>query len=327
MISVVVPFKTFDGYVMECVRNCLSLDYPNFEVILLPDFHLPSDQAALQDARVRVIPTGPVIPPIKRNVAGEKARGEIIAFIDSDAYPRADWLNNAVRYFDKDEIVAVGGPGLTPDSDNLAQKASGEILGSLVGSWRFRSRHQVSSLTECDDLPSANLLVRKAAFLQVKGFDPTYWTGEDTEFCLRIVRVLNKKMLYAPDVVVYHHRRPVFRDHLRQISRYGLHRGYFARKFPETSRRPIYFAPSVLTLIMLGGLPLAVLSSYAAFLYLAGIFTYFFMCALVGANSALKAHSLKMFGMVVLGTVLTHVSYGLHFLKGLLSRSLSDSRP
>jgi cellulose synthase/poly-beta-1,6-N-acetylglucosamine synthase-like glycosyltransferase len=303
------------------------LNYPSFEVILLPDCHLPGDQAALEDPRVMVIPTGPVIPPVKRNVAGERASGEIIAFIDSDAYPTSDWLTNAVRYFDNDEIVAVGGPGLTPESDSLAQKASGEILASLVGSWHFRSRHQPSTLMECDDIPSTNLLVRRAAFLQVKGFDPDYWTGEDTEFCLRITRMLNKKMLYAPDVVVYHHRRPVFRDHLRQISRYGLHRGYFARKFPETSRRPIYFAPSVLTLFLLGGLPLAVLSSYMAFLYLVGIFTYFSMCTLAGANSALKAHSLKMFGMVVLGTILTHLSYGLHFLKGLLSRTLSDSRP
>ncbi|MFQ6136538.1 MAG: glycosyltransferase [Candidatus Hydrothermarchaeales archaeon] len=52
----------------------------------------------------------------------ENSAGELLAFIDSDAYPRKDWLKNAVKYFSNPEIAAVGGPGLTPEEDNTLQK-------------------------------------------------------------------------------------------------------------------------------------------------------------------------------------------------------------
>jgi len=50
-------------------------------------------------------------------------------------------LKNAVKYLVNDEVVAVGGPGITPPKDNLMQKASGyayaaSFLSSLIG--RFR---------------------------------------------------------------------------------------------------------------------------------------------------------------------------------------------
>ncbi len=48
---------------------------------------------------ITIIPTGPVGPPLKRDIGAKKAKGEIIAFIDDDAYPRKDWLINAVKNF------------------------------------------------------------------------------------------------------------------------------------------------------------------------------------------------------------------------------------
>jgi cellulose synthase/poly-beta-1,6-N-acetylglucosamine synthase-like glycosyltransferase len=324
MVSIIVPFKRFELYVEECVQNCLQLDYANFEILLLPDFDLPSDKTHFMDPRVKVISTGEVIPPVKRNIAAQKASGEILAFLDSDAYPRSDWLRNAVRYFERHEVVAVGGPGITPATDNLRQKASGEILASIVGSGQFRFRHRSSAVMECDDIPSANLLVRKETFVQVKGFDPKYWTGEDTEFCIRILG-LKKKMLYAPDVVVYHHRRTVFRGHLQQIARYGLHRGYFVRRFPETSRRLIYFAPSVLVIFLFVGLLASTLSRLALSVYATIVVSYLLVCSGAAAHSAVRNRSLQMFGLVAVGIILTHVSYGLQFLRGLTLSKLADA--
>jgi cellulose synthase/poly-beta-1,6-N-acetylglucosamine synthase-like glycosyltransferase len=47
------------------------------------------------------------------------AKGEICAFIDSDARPEKNWLKNALPYLSDPEVVAVGGPGLTPPEDSL----------------------------------------------------------------------------------------------------------------------------------------------------------------------------------------------------------------
>src|SRR5207245_5516474 len=130
------------------------------------------------------------------------------------------------------------------------QKASGEILSSFLGAGPLSFRHSAKLPRKCDDLPTVNLIVRRSTFKEIGGFNSEYWPGEDTKFCLDLVYGLGMDALYAPDVLVYHHRRVLFVPHLKQIAGYGLHRGYFSKKFPENSRRPLYFIPSILAVGM-----------------------------------------------------------------------------
>ena len=57
-----------------------------------------------------------------------------MAFIDDDAYPDKNWLKNAVLHFKNDNITAVCGPGVTPDSDDVFQKAGGFVNSLWFGS-------------------------------------------------------------------------------------------------------------------------------------------------------------------------------------------------
>ena len=38
LVSIIIPCKNIDNYTTECVDHCKRLEYPNFEIILLPDF-------------------------------------------------------------------------------------------------------------------------------------------------------------------------------------------------------------------------------------------------------------------------------------------------
>jgi GT2 family glycosyltransferase len=283
---------------------------------------LPDYGESLSDSRVRVLPTGPVKPSDKRNIGVNAAKGEIVAFIDGDAYPDRDWLKNSIKYFDDPKVAAVGGPGLTPETDNTMQKASGEILSSFIGAGPLSFRHSAKIRRKCDDLQTVNLIVRRSTFESIGGFDSSYWPGEDTKFCLDLVHGLGMEALYAPDVVVYHHRRVLFRPHLKQIAGYGLHRGYFSKKFPETSRRPLYFIPSLLLL----GLPAILLLGYLdESLRLLSIFPLLAYVLLVGIGAVIigyRKRSPNLVGPVFLGAVATHVWYGAYFLRGLLSRKI-----
>ena len=53
---------------------------------------LPDYAEELPENRVRMLPTGPVKPSDKRNIGVNAAKGEVVAFIDGDAYPAKDWL-------------------------------------------------------------------------------------------------------------------------------------------------------------------------------------------------------------------------------------------
>ena len=237
LISILIPCRAIDLESIESAKKCLELDYENVEVFLLPD---KKSDLSIDSERLTIIPTGIIPPSRKRMMALEFVKGDLIALLDSDAFPEKLWLSNAIPFFSNEEIGAVGGPSITPENDNIMSKAGGIVLSSKIGggnlSFRYSSKKEIS----VDDLPSCNLIIRKSLIDDMGGFACDYWPGEDTYLCLQIKK-LGFKIIYSPKVKVYHHRRPLFRKHLKQIWDYGLHRGFFSKKFPQNSRKIFYF--------------------------------------------------------------------------------------
>ncbi len=301
----------------------MALDYPDFEIIILPDdestIPAPLPLALSLAVPFSIVPTGPVSPAHKRDMALAHALGEIIAFLDDDAYPVKDWLKNAVVHFSDIDIAAVGGPAVTPPGDNLLQEASGAVYSSALVSGKFVYRYLPKDMQEVDDYPSCNLLVRKSVLLELGGFNTSFWPGEDTKLCLEITKRLGKKIIYDPAVLVYHHRRQLFLPHLKQIASYALHRGYFVKKYPETSFKSAYFIPSIfVSAVILGAalsfsiIPLKIIYIFCVFLYL----TLIFMSSI--------NNKLRLITYVFLGIITSHFTYGVFFIQGLLTKKLKE---
>ena len=314
-VSITIAVKEYNSYLDECVRNCLQLEYPNFEILVLPD-----NSCGLPYAEIKIIPTGPVGPSHKRDIALEHSEGDILAYLDDDTFPRKDWLKNAVKHFEKDEVAAVGGPAVTPSQDSFMQKASGYVYSSFVGGGSLNYRYVPGKSREVDDYPTCNLLVRKAVMEELEGFDTNFWPGEDTKLCLQITKDLGKKIIYDPGALVYHHRRKLFLPHLKQVWSYALHRGYFVKKFPETSMRLTYFIPTFFVFGLVVGSLLSFLSPALRPLFLVVLAGYFLTLFL----DSFRSKSLIMTLAVTWGTFLTHVTYGVGFVKGLFAGRLRE---
>jgi len=310
-VSILIPCRSVDSYAKECVNRCMQLDYGDYEIILLPD------EACKEMEKVKVIPTGPVTPGAKRNVGIAHSTGEICAFIDSDAYPGKDWLKNAMKYFEDPQVAAVGGPGITPEEDGLMQQASGFVLSSfMVGS--LSKRYHSKYTCESDDIHSCNFIARRSVLVEVEGWNEKYWPGEDTLIC-RAIKRLGKKMIEAPEVVVFHHRRPLFIKHLKQVSNYGLHRGFFAKKFKENSLKIHYFVPSFLVLSGFIGGALSLINKLLFSIFPFALVGYLALCL---AASLIEVKNLKIIPAVWLGIILTHLCYGIFFIIGFLKSDL-----
>ncbi|MCX6743792.1 MAG: glycosyl transferase, partial [Candidatus Parcubacteria bacterium] len=160
--------------------------------------------------------------------------------------------------------------------------------------------------------------VRKEVFIKVGGFDCAYWPGEDTKFCLDLVEKLKGKILYDPELIVWHHRRPGLFKHLDQIGNYGLHRGFFAKKFPQTSFRFKYFLHSLFLLFILLGLFISLIFSPFIKLYLLGWLVY--LSALIFAAWEIYKHEKNI--LIILNSLyyifFTHLIYGLKFIQGFI---------
>lgn len=312
-VSIIIPCKNVNHQGIECIENCLKLDYSDFEIIILPDGNWENPYGK----KVHVIPTGNVGPAEKRDLAARRSKGEILAFIDDDAYPVPSWLNHAIEHFQDDQIAAVGGPGITPPGDGLLEKASGKIYKTFMGSGSYSFRYVPKKKRYVDDFPSCNFIVRKSVFMELGGFDTKYWPGEDTKLALDITKIMGKRIIYDPDVLIYHHRRKLYYPHLVQAWRYGVQRGYFVKKFPETSRRISYFLPSFFTLGFIAGPFFFFINSFLANIYLAIISLYF----ILALGSSLD-RDVRLIPLTFFGIFLTHVIYGTGFLKGLLFRGI-----
>lgn len=314
-VSIIIAFQKPGDYLRESLTAIKRLRYQNYEVILLPDE--PMETAG---EGITIISTGPVGPPLKRDIGVKAAEGEIIAFIDDDAYPREDWLENAVRNFSDDTVAAVGGPASTSPSDDFWQKAGGEVLASWMvgGVHLFRVLPRLRR--EVDDYPTCNLLVRKSTFADVGGFDSPYWPGEDTVLCWKLTHQAGMKIIYDPGVQVFHHRRPLFRKHWKQIGNYGLHRGYFVKRFPKTSRRINYFLPSLWVIFLIFAPILFLLISWGLHLYISLLSIYLIAAILTGAMSFKAKTTL----IISAGIISTHLVYGFNFIRGLLVKQLPE---
>jgi cellulose synthase/poly-beta-1,6-N-acetylglucosamine synthase-like glycosyltransferase len=311
LVSIIIPCKNIDDYTRECIAYCKLLDYPFFEIILLPDHSEEQIEGVIS------IATGPVSPGLKRNIGVKNSKGEFCAFIDNDAYPRSDWLTNAMKYFDAPQVGGVGGPGITPETDGFRQKSGGYVLSSfMVGN--LSSRYKTKSCFESDDIHSCNFIARKSVVEEAGGWNEKYWPGEDTLMCLAIKKV-GKKLIESSDVVVYHHRRSLFRQHAKQVSRFGEHRGFFTKKFPENSMKFTYFFPSLLVLSLVIGLLFALFIPFFAYLTLFGLAVYL-LSGLIAA--ALQVKDIKLVFSVWLGIIVTHIVYGVFFFSGLAKRDL-----
>jgi glycosyltransferase involved in cell wall biosynthesis len=319
-VSVIVPVRRINDYVRESFPHVMAQTGVTLEWICLPDVtDTGSDGIADDGDRVSVVATGAVGPARKRDIGAQIARGRILAFLDDDAYPTADWLQAALPHFEDTTVAAVGGPGVTPPSDGFWKQASGWTLASRLGSGGARDRYlPLSGVKDVDDWPSMNLLVRARDFAEVGGFDCDFFPGEDTKLCLALVHRLGKRIVYEPRAVVFHHRRDLFWGHFRQVGRYGEYRGHFVRKYPETSRRLIYFAPALLAALIWTYPTAVVLSPGLAKVARGGLVAYAVLLLATVVEVSRASRSVRLGLVSAVGVALTHVWYGINFALGML---------
>jgi len=313
--TIVIPVKNKNDYLIENLDNCKNLNYDSFEILVFSDKYFKYD-----DKKVKIIPTGSIGPAKKRDLAVKYAKGDILAFLDDDAYPAKDWLNNSLKRFKNKNISAVCGPAVTPKSDNIIQRLSGEIYSSFLASGKTVFRYRpINKVFEVDDFPSVNFFIRKSDFKAIGGFDSNFWPGEDTKLCLDLINS-GKKIIYDPEILVFHHRRKSFKKHLIQVFSYAYHRGYFVKNFPKNSAKFSYFIPTMFLLFLISGFIISFFNIYISYIYIAILLIYLLLLIINSIARFIANKSYLISLLIIPGIFLTHILYGSGFIKGLLSR-------
>ena len=305
--SIIIPLRKINDYVKEAMSYFQKQTYKNFEIIIVSE-----EEEKEKFPKTKIIRVGQVPPSEKRNVGVKNSQGEILAFIDDDAYPKEDWLEKAAEEFKDPEIVAIGGPSLPPKNSTFFQKVSNKVYE--LSSKKTGRRYGKMKRIEIDDWPTCNFFVRKKDFEKIKGFDAKYWGGEDTQLCYSLLKT-KKKIIYNPEIIIHHHPRKALKQHLKQSLFWGIWRGFFMRIHKE-SRQLTFFAPAILVLWLFFGGILTFFSNLFGFFYIGSLGLY----SLFLLSKGIQTKNFKMLFPVIFVMFLTQIFYGIGFLKGIISK-------
>jgi GT2 family glycosyltransferase len=142
-----------------------------------------------------------------RNAALRTAIGDVLVFIDDDIWPSANWLDEIADEFATDPNLSLLGGRV------LLAQAHLQPVGIVV-----REQRQVFTTPDgAGMIIGANIAFRRELLMKVGGFDPrlgaggTFAAGEDVDFVYRAMKA-GYKLLYAPNVMVYHNHDRVSRE-------------------------------------------------------------------------------------------------------------------
>jgi GT2 family glycosyltransferase len=234
-VSVVICSNNGARTISDCLQGLRRVRYPNFEVIVVDDGSTDETAAIAGRFGARVIQTPNRGLSNARNTGLEAASGEIVAYLDDDAWPDPDWLLHLVSALTADGCAGAGGPNLPPAGDG----AIADCVASAPGG----PSHVLLSDQVAEHLPGCNLAVRKESLQAVGGFDPQFRAaGDDVDICWRLQQT-GQHLAFAPAAVVWHHRRNSLRAYWRQQVGYGKADALLQAKWPDKynpSGRPMW---------------------------------------------------------------------------------------
>src|SRR5205823_12899048 len=141
--------------IRDSMEALQKLEYPNYEVIVVDDGSKDATAAIASEYDCRVIRTENCGLGSARNTGCQAATGDLVAYIDDDAYPDPHWLHYlAASVLNTMNIAqaAVGGPNIAPASDG----AIAECVARLPGA----PTHVLLSDRAAEHIPGCNIAFR-----------------------------------------------------------------------------------------------------------------------------------------------------------------------
>lgn len=227
-VSVVICSRNGARTLSDCLGALQNLVYPNYEVIVVDDGSTDRTAAIASEYPCRVISTENRGLSSARNTGWQAASGEIVAYIDDDAFPDAHWLNYLVATFlnsGNATHAGVGGPNIAPASDGAVAECVARSPGGPT--------HVLLSDRVAEHIPGCNMAFLKSCLKAIGGFDPQFRVaGDDVDLCWRLQQQ-GWTLGFNPGAVVWHHRRNSIRGYWRQQKGYGRAEALLERKWPE----------------------------------------------------------------------------------------------
>ena len=211
-VSIVIPVYNKLDYTLACLDSIArQLPQVSIEVLVVDDGSTDATEPRLsirEDLRYLRNPQNLGFVG-SCNRGAQAACGEFIFFLNNDTVVHEGWLDHLVQIFkDVPDVGLVGSKLIYPDG--RLQEAGGIIWTDATG-WNWGrladpTAPEFSFTRDVDYCSGAALLIRRALFIELGGFDECYAPAyyEDTDLAFT-VRSLGLRVLYQPLSQITHY--------------------------------------------------------------------------------------------------------------------------
>ncbi|HVS02378.1 MAG TPA: glycosyltransferase [Thermoanaerobaculia bacterium] len=237
LVSVVVPVLDRERDIGRCVEALLDQDYPRYEVLVVDNNSRDGTREVVRRYPVQLLEEPRRNPYTARNRGVAAAKGEIVAFTDSDCAPTREWLRLLVDCY--------GEPGVGGAGGALAPLPPATVVERFLALGRLQifeaARH--SDLRRdprrflSGGVGSANMSYRRQVLTSLGGFDDRFarFCGS-YDLCWR-VQAAGYRVVFEPGALVHHRMRGSLVAMCRQFFSFGIGQIHLFRRWAPRETR------------------------------------------------------------------------------------------
>jgi GT2 family glycosyltransferase len=290
-------------YLVKVIVLTQREDLETIEIIKLFSHSLPV---------VPLIVDKKIPPGASRNYLVQNSTSKFLQFLDDDAFLPEHYYSEFFKFIETQPFDILGGPDQSPIDGSLQQKVLGKILEASFVMGPTSKRHSIKSEVLLNasevDLTLCNLWIKRDIF--IKGnhcFDENILRCEENLF-LEQLQQSKYKMLYVPQLYVFHKRR----DHLIDLAKIQFKSGYYRgiTFFLDRNTFKNFFMFPILT-----GFLLTVFPYLPETLQLGLILLHSVLAIVISLNVMVELKSVKSFFLSWLMIIIVHFffSVGIFF--------------
>ena len=235
-VSIVICTYNRAPFLKRTLNSLANLNYKNFEIVVVNGPSTDETEDVLEPFQnsIKILKNPQTNLSISRNIGIKASAGDIIAFIDDDAIPDPNWLNDILALYTDPNIGGVGGKVYGPGDDHF------QFEGGYVNFWGESNVHYYGADfndpkgTRYNMMLGTNCTFRRQAIVAIGGFDEYYeYFHDESDACLRMVRS-GFKILNHPKAFIHHE---FAKSHIRESTFDGCHLNWY-----PIIKNKIYFA-------------------------------------------------------------------------------------
>ncbi len=217
LVSVVIPNKDHPEMLARCVDSLAKSSYANYELLVVengserPETFTYYRELAKQPHATVLTWDRPFNYAAVNNFAASRAKGELVLFLNNDIESISpDWLEALVKIAVQPGVGAVGAKLYYAD-DTIQHAGIVVGMGGVAGHGHLAYPRQAAGymqrLTYTQNVAAvtgACLLMPKAVFDEVGGFDEGFVLAfNDVDLCLQVL-TKGYRVVWTPDAELYH---------------------------------------------------------------------------------------------------------------------------